>query len=155
MGSCAGEAPPMPIQREEQPMNIAARAAKWSAANWKKATFGWLAFVVVATVAGQAVGGVRLTESQQGSGESARAEATLVRADLDRAANEVVIVRSDKLTVGDPGFDRVIVRVVSSVAAMPEVEGVRSPLARAGADQISKDRHSALVQFLSPGFTVA
>jgi len=161
-------------------MNIAARAAKWSAANWKKATFGWLAFVVVATVAGQAVGGVRLTESQQGSGESARAEATLVRADLDRAANEVVLVRSDKLTVGDPGFDRVIVRVVSSVAAMPEVEGVRSPLARAGADQISKDRHSALVQFsmrgnsetaenrvqpvlnavarvqrLSPGFTVA
>jgi hypothetical protein len=37
-------------------MNIAARAARWSAANWKQATFGWLAFVVAAAVLGHVVG---------------------------------------------------------------------------------------------------
>ena len=28
--------------------NLAARMGRWSAAHWKKATFGWLAFVIVA-----------------------------------------------------------------------------------------------------------
>ena len=28
--------------------NLAARMGRWSAAHWKTATFGWLAFVVVA-----------------------------------------------------------------------------------------------------------
>lgn len=37
-------------------MNIAARAARWSAANWKNATFGWLAFVIASAALGQAVG---------------------------------------------------------------------------------------------------
>ena len=38
-------------------MNIAARAARWSAANWKNATFGWLAFVIASAALGQAAGG--------------------------------------------------------------------------------------------------
>ena len=54
-------------------MNIAASAARWSAANWKKATFGWLAFVVAAAAIGHAVGVVQLSNSEQGSGDSARA----------------------------------------------------------------------------------
>jgi hypothetical protein len=50
-------APLMPFQREESPVNIAARAARWIAANWKNATFGWLAFVIASAALGQAVGG--------------------------------------------------------------------------------------------------
>jgi hypothetical protein len=29
--------------------NVAARMGRWSAAHWKTATFGWLAFVLVAS----------------------------------------------------------------------------------------------------------
>ena len=46
-------------------MNIAARAGRWSATHWKAATFGWLAFVVVAVIAGNAIGSVKLTRSEQ------------------------------------------------------------------------------------------
>src|SRR5204863_446428 len=40
---------------------FAARAAKWSAAHWKTATFGWLVFVVAAIVVGSAAGSVPIT----------------------------------------------------------------------------------------------
>jgi uncharacterized membrane protein YdfJ with MMPL/SSD domain len=132
-------------------VNIAARAARWSAANWKKATFGWLAFVVAAAALGHDVGVVRLTESEQGNGESARAQAMLKRADLNQAASEDVLVHSATLTIGDPRFQRVIERVLDGVAATAQVDDVRSPLRTGDAGQISKDRHSALVQFSMRG----
>jgi uncharacterized membrane protein YdfJ with MMPL/SSD domain len=137
----------MPFQREESPVNIAARAARWSAANWKKATFGWLAFVIASAALGQAVGVVKLTESEQGSGGSARAQATLAHADLDQSANEAVLVQSKTFTASEPTFQHVVARVLGAVAATPQVKDVRSPFASGGAGQISKDRHSALVQF--------
>ena len=36
--------------------NLAARMGRWSADHWKTATFGWLAFVVVAFALGGMVG---------------------------------------------------------------------------------------------------
>jgi putative drug exporter of the RND superfamily len=56
-------------------MNFAARAGRWSAAHWKTATFGWLAMVVLAVAIGGSVGTVKLTSSEQSTGESARAQA--------------------------------------------------------------------------------
>ena len=128
-------------------MNIAARAARWSAANWKKATFGWLGFVLVAAALGQVTGVVKLTESEQGDGGSARAQATLERAGVDQSANEAVLVHSVTLTAEQPAFTRVVERVARGVAATAQVKDVRSPLAPGDSGQISKDRHSALVQF--------
>jgi uncharacterized membrane protein YdfJ with MMPL/SSD domain len=135
----------------EAPMNIAAQAARWSAANWKKATFGWLAFVIAAAALGQAVGVVKLTEREQGSGGSASAQAALAQGDLDQSANETVLVHSARLTAGEPTFRDVVERVALRVGAMPEVTGVRSPFAPGDGGQISKDRHSALVQFSMRG----
>jgi uncharacterized membrane protein YdfJ with MMPL/SSD domain len=132
-------------------VNITARAARWSAANWKKATFGWLAFVIVSAALGQAVGVVKLTESEQGSGESSRAQATLKRADLDQSASEAVLVHSTTRTASEPQFQRVVRRVAYGVAMMAQVRDVRSPLAPGNGNQISKDRHSALVQFSISG----
>jgi RND superfamily putative drug exporter len=141
----------MPFQREESPVNIAARAARWSAANWKKATFGWLAFVIASAALGQAVGVVKLTQSGQGNGGSARAQATLARADLDQSANEAVLVQSRSFTASGPTFQHVVARVLSAVAATSQVKDVRSPFASGDGGQISKDRHSALVQFSMRG----
>ena len=45
-----------PTTMPEPPRNLAARMGRWSAAHWKTATFGWLAFVLVAFALGGAVG---------------------------------------------------------------------------------------------------
>jgi len=132
-------------------MNFTARAARWSAANWKKATSGWLLFVIVAAAVGHAAGGVKLTDSEQGSGESARAQNTLARAHLDQSANEAVLVQSPTATVHDPAFRAVVQRVGKGVTAMGQVEDVRSPLAPSGSSQISKDGHAALIEFSMRG----
>ncbi len=132
-------------------MNIAAQAARWSAANWKKATFGWLAFVVASAALGQAVGVVKLTESEQGSGGSARAQETLAHADLDQSPNETVLVQSRTLTAGEPTFQRLVARVARRVGAMAQAKDVRSPFAPGDGGQISKDRHSALVELTMRG----
>jgi len=132
-------------------MNLAASAARWSAANWKKATFGWLAFVVVAATIGHAVGVVQLSDAEQGSGSSARAQATLLRAKLDQSADEAVLVQSSTLTATEPAFARVLRSVASHVSATGQVEELRSPLTPAGAGQVSTSGHAALVQFSMRG----
>ena len=50
--------------------NLAARMGRWSAAHWKTATFGWLAFVVVAFAIGGIVGVKSIDPSTTGPGES-------------------------------------------------------------------------------------
>jgi hypothetical protein len=57
--------------------NLAARAGRWSAAHWKTATLVWLAFVVAAVAIGRGVGTHKLTDAEQGTGETARAQAIL------------------------------------------------------------------------------
>ena len=57
--------------------NLAARMGRWSAAHWKTATFGWLAFVVVAFMLGGMVGTKLIDDSTAGPGESGRADRIL------------------------------------------------------------------------------
>jgi uncharacterized membrane protein YdfJ with MMPL/SSD domain len=128
-------------------MNLASRAARWSATHWKTATFGWLALVVVAVMAGSSVGTVKLTDSEQATGEGARAQAIYNAAGFRDRASENVLVQSKSRTTADPAFRAQVGRVVARVGAMPQVENLRSPLATGNRGQISKDGHSALVQF--------
>ncbi|HEY8704521.1 MAG TPA: MMPL family transporter [Gaiellaceae bacterium] len=131
--------------------NLAARAGRWSAAHWKTATLAWVAFVVVAVVIGKAVGTVKLTDAEQGTGETARAQTILQGAGFSQPAAENVLVQSRSLTVADPAFRATIARVTAKLRTLPEVQNVRSPLDAGGAGSISKDRHSALVQFSIAG----
>jgi hypothetical protein len=57
--------------------NIAARMGRWSAAHWKIATFGWLAFVLVAFAVGGAVGMNTIDPNEPGPGESGRMDRVL------------------------------------------------------------------------------
>jgi uncharacterized membrane protein YdfJ with MMPL/SSD domain len=125
--------------------NIAERAARWSAAHWKTAAFGWLAFVAVAVILGQAVGTARLSDVENSSGEPARAEQTLLDAGFHNHAGEAVLVRSSSLTASDPAFRTELERVERAVRALPQATEVSTPLA-GHADQISADGHAALVQ---------
>jgi RND superfamily putative drug exporter len=128
-------------------MNLAARAAHWSAAHWKTAAFGWLAFAVVAIALGSFAGTKTLSNSEQATGEAARAERMLDNAGFADPATESVLVQSRTRTTSDPEFRRTIHSVVGKLAARPEVAAVRSPLVPGNSGQLSKDGHSALVQF--------
>src|SRR3954454_2610110 len=57
--------------------NLAARAGHWSATHRKTAIFGWLGFVVVAFMIGNAVTQQVIHGADQFSGESGRAETAL------------------------------------------------------------------------------
>ena len=73
--------------------NIAARMGRWSAAHWKTATFGWLAFVLVAFGLGGAVGMNSIDANAPGPGESGRMD-RILDAGFEQPAGESVLVQS-------------------------------------------------------------
>ncbi|WP_443050968.1 MMPL family transporter [Streptomyces sp. JV185] len=76
--------------------NLAARIGMWSAHHRKTAILGWLLFVVLATGIGGASGLVEMSDSENGAGDSARAEQILDDAGLGRPAGELVMVSAAK-----------------------------------------------------------
>jgi len=121
-------------------MNIAGRMGRWSAAHWKTATFGWLALVAIALVAGQTVGTRMLTNAEEAQDGSARAETILTRAGFEPPASEVVLVQSSAARPGDPAFRTAVGGLVTALGRMPEVGRVKSTA-------VSKDGRSELVSF--------
>ena len=75
-----------------QSHNLAARMGRWSAAHWKTATFGWLAFVLVAFGLGGMVG-TRNIENAAGPGESGRMD-RILEAGFKQPAAEHVLIQS-------------------------------------------------------------
>jgi uncharacterized membrane protein YdfJ with MMPL/SSD domain len=127
-------------------LNLAARAGRWSAAHWKTATLGWIAFVVVALAIGAAVGTKHLGDNEGIPGESGRMEQILAK-DFEQPAGETVLIQSRTLTTNDPGFRTAIDAVTRRVSSIPAVMNVRNPLVPADGDQISADGHAAIVRF--------
>ena len=93
----------MSFTSSKHSVNVAARMAHWSGRHRKKAIWGWLAFVVIVFAVGTKLGTTQISDVDQYSGESHRAEVALDRAGL-RPVEEVVFIRSDDLTIKDPGL---------------------------------------------------
>ena len=126
--------------------NLAARAGRWSAAHWKTATFGWVAFVVVAVVIGTAVGIVKLTDSEQGTGETAQGAGDPRRAPASRRRpSESVLVRVDDAHAPTTRRSaRRSQRVAAKLRTMPRGDEPALGLDRA---IDLEGRHAELVQF--------
>ena len=127
--------------------NIAARMGRWSARHRKIAVFGWLAFVAVAFVAGNALGVKELRWWDTGAGETAKAQSILKRAGFTQPAGESVLFQSDTLRPADAGFRAAVADVAARVRRVPVVFNVRSPYAAGNEGQISRDGRSALLTF--------
>jgi RND superfamily putative drug exporter len=125
--------------------NLAARMGRWSAAHWKAATFGWLAFVLVAFGLGGMVG-TRNIDNASGPGESGRMN-RILEAGFEQPAAENVLVQSPTDRVGTAAFDAAIADVVARVSKVSDVQNVRSPLDAGNRNLIAKDGRAALVQF--------
>jgi len=98
--------------------NLAARMGRWSAAHWKTATLGWLAFVVAAFLLGGMVGTTMIDTSKPGPGESGRMD-EILDAGFEQPAAESVLIQSHPLRVGTPAFDSAVEDVVARRLADP------------------------------------
>src|SRR3954452_12794691 len=107
-----------------QPRNPAARAGRWSAQHRKTAIFGWILFVVLATVVGGKIGQNSLDDSARGSGESKRGDMIVKVADFPEQADERVLVQ---------GADQVqrsaaVQDVVTRLGRIEGVGGIERPV---------------------------
>jgi RND superfamily putative drug exporter len=133
--------------------NVAARMGRWSAGHRKTAIFGWLAFVIAAVVIGGAVGTRYIDDGDTNVGEAKRADRMIEDAGFNRVdeQSEFVLVQSKTLTAEAPAFRAAVQDAVRTLDGFPEVRKLQSPLSPGHADQISKDGHSALIQFTPVG----
>ena len=127
-------------------LNLAARAGRWSASHWKTATFGWLAFVIVAIVIGGAVGTKQLDDNDAVPGESGRME-QILEENFQKPAGETVLIQSRTLETDSPAFEAAVEDVTRRMSSIPAVTNIRSPLEPANAEQISPEGRSAIVRF--------
>jgi len=127
--------------------NLAGRAGRWSAAHWKTAAFGWIAFAVLAVLVGGAVGAKQMKSWAYANGESRRAEAILDRGNFKIPARESVLIQSRTATVSQPAFGAAVASLVQTLSGEPNVTNIVSPIDHPRAGLVSRDRHSALVQF--------
>jgi RND superfamily putative drug exporter len=127
--------------------NLAGRTGRWSAAHWKSAAFGWIALAVLATVVGGVVGATQMKSWAIANGDSRRAEQILDQANFNVPARESVLIQSATATIDDQTFESAVANIIQSVSSEPNVLNVVSALDHPNAGLISRDRHSALVQF--------
>ncbi len=121
---------------------MAAAMGAWSARHRKTAVFGWLLFVVLATMLGGMHGSTKVTEAESMPGQVSRAAKILDDAGLKSPASETVLVQSATRSADDPDFREVVAQVVSAVDRTGKASGIRSPY---DTKAVSADGHSALV----------
>ena len=134
------------MESATQSHNLAARMGRWSADHWKTATFGWLAFVIVAFGLGGMAGTKTIDPNTAGPGESGRMD-RILEAGFKRPADESVLIQSGSLQATDPAFTAAVEDVVARISKLDVVQNVRSPLDEANAGQISENGRAALVEF--------
>jgi uncharacterized membrane protein YdfJ with MMPL/SSD domain len=127
------------MTRTTQSHNVAARMGRWSADHWKTATFGWLAFVVVAIFLGGAIGTKFIDPNAPGPGESGRMDKILDEG-FKQPANESVFIEHPSLRTTDPVFAAAIKAVTAAISTQGVVQNIRPP-------QVSKSGRAALVEF--------
>jgi len=132
--------------------NLAARAGRWSAQHRKQAILGWIAFVVIATFAGGAIGQQQLDRESSGNGQSRVADEAIAAAGFPEQSGEQVLVQSaGAARAGDPQMRNAVADLVRRLQATAHVTDVQSPFQRGEAGLISKDGRSVLVTFRISG----
>ncbi|GAA3791301.1 MMPL family transporter [Sphaerisporangium flaviroseum] len=108
----------------------------------------WVAFVAVATFAGNAVGTAKMKDYENQNGDSRKAGQILDGAHFKDVAGEVVLVQSKDGTLGvkDQRFREAVTRLKDAVTATGQVENVRTPYDKEPSP-ITPDQRTTLVQF--------
>jgi RND superfamily putative drug exporter len=140
VGSTESQSTAEPVERR----NLAGRVAHWSANHRKAAIWGWLGFVVLATLVGNALGKELTHGADMFSGEAGEAEQALYDSGL-RPNDENVFIQDETLTIRDPQFQQAVEEVSARLRRADHVVNVESPLDQRSL--VSIDGHTALVSF--------
>jgi uncharacterized membrane protein YdfJ with MMPL/SSD domain len=141
---------PQSRSSSSSPRGLASRAGVWSAQHRKTAIWGWLAFVVLALLLGNAVGTRTLEHTEGSVGESGRADQAIADA-APEYAQEMVLIQSSTATASDPAFRAAVADVQRRLQALPDTQNFESPLAPEHVNQISQDQRSALLRYQIAG----
>jgi RND superfamily putative drug exporter len=133
--------------------NLAARVGRWSASHWKTAVLGWSLFVTAFVAVNSVVKAREASDAEQASGNSKVAAVILQDAGFPKRAGESVIIQHPSARVSDPAFQAVIREVAGTLGRLDGVTELQAPLGASpqAAALVSKDGHSALLQFQIPG----
>ncbi len=134
----------------DQSPNLAARMGRWSAQHRKKAIWGWLVFVILAVMIGQAVGTKTADNAHLGVGDSGRADRTIDAA-YPESADEMVLVQGATAHVDGLPFRGAVGDAEFRLSQVPYVYDIESPYDPTNKGQISADGHSALIRFKIAG----
>ena len=93
---------------------------------------------------GNVIGTKQLDPKKSGSGESGHVDSVLAD-EFKQPQGDTVLIQSTSKTVDDPAFKAAIADVARTARSLKQVKKVKSPFAAGNDDQISKDRHTALV----------
>jgi uncharacterized membrane protein YdfJ with MMPL/SSD domain len=125
---------------------FAARMGRWSAQHRKKAIFGWIAFVLIAFVAGT-MAGTKEPAHQDYVGQSGQA-AKLFDDHFPKKDEESVLIQAPKGGhATDASVRKAVADTVAAVSGKPGVTNVQSPYQKGNEGQVSKDGRSVLVDF--------
>ena len=131
---------------------ITERLARACAAHPRWTLAGWAAAVLVALVlVVTSLHGLSSSAHVVGTPESTKAADAiaaafpLTPADLKRQVSDVVVVSSNRYTVGAPAFRARVARLVAQIRATGKVTNVQSYL-NGNSALVSRDRHATLVQ---------
>jgi uncharacterized membrane protein YdfJ with MMPL/SSD domain len=129
---------------------FAARMGRWSAQHRKTAIWGWIAFVAIAFVIGNAVG-TQKPDHQDYIGQSGQA-AKLFDNHFPKKADESVMVQAPKGGhATDASVRKAVDETIAAVSGKPGVTDVQSPYKKGNEGQVSKDGRSVLVDFSIKG----
>jgi RND superfamily putative drug exporter len=128
--------------------NFAGRVGRWSAHHRKTAIVGWILFVVLAYMAGGAVGTDQLSVSEAGVGDSGTAS-RVVHDGFEKAVSESVLISDTQLTADSRSFRAAVDDTVARLKRTDGVDRVESPYGSGGS--VSRDRHTAMVPFRIKG----
>ena len=124
--------------------NVAARVGRWSVQHRRKAILGWLAFVFAALVIGFNVIPQKQIDQKSGMPGEVGQAAEAMNDAFPEKSGEQVLIQSKTLKATDAQFKAAIADVSQR---LHRVEGVTE----IEAGQVSKDGHSALVDFSLKG----
>jgi RND superfamily putative drug exporter len=127
--------------------NIAARIGGWSVRHRKTAILGWFAFTAAAFVLGGVVGTKTLSDADALPGESGRAAKIYAAGNFDEGDPETVLVQNEGKNVRSEAFQSALRELELGLGREPGISEIRAPTLGRHTGLISRDGHSALVQF--------
>jgi uncharacterized membrane protein YdfJ with MMPL/SSD domain len=132
-------------------LNVAARAAGWSARHRRRAILGWLALVLVAYGLGTVAGTVLMTSTDLGVGDSGQALRIEAAEFPNRQAGEEVLIQSRQGHLTRRELRTAVGDLRTRFARIPVVTNVNSPLTPGNEGLLAKDGRSALLTFSITG----